>query len=126
MVLDCRSCDGMDSTFLGTLVGLATDLQASGGQLQVMQLSDRLLKTFRTLGVDRVVEFPHPGDGLADFDDDITPRPLDVASGMEPDILNRTMIQAHETLSSLSDGNRAVFEDVLIYLRRESRDACGD
>jgi len=122
LILDGKASEGMDSTFLGTLVGLAADFREAGGQVFVTRLSDNLRKAFRTLGIDRVLairdqdELP---DGILQSTQAACRDPLGATADSR--IINETMILAHENLSWFSERNREEFKEVLMYLRKEAQ-----
>lgn len=49
--LDLSACTGLDSTFMGTMAGLARSLPERGGQFLVLNVSDDLRRLLATLGV---------------------------------------------------------------------------
>ena len=120
LVLDGCSCEAMDSTFIGTIVGLASGYKRVGGRVLVVRISTRLQKTFVTLGIERAVHICEVSDLPTGIIDDVhfaEARP----SEFTPDSveLHRMVIEAHETLSEISDKNRSAFKDVLAFLREE-------
>jgi anti-anti-sigma factor len=126
LVLDGSRCEAMDSTFLGTIVGLASRFRRVGGRACAVGLSPRLSKTFHTLGVDRVLEVCAPADLPNGFPESEVPGPAGGAeSAADPTELSRRVLEAHETLAALSDENRAEFRDVIGFLRRELEEKPG-
>ncbi len=122
-VLDMTSCVGMDSTFMGTLAGLATRLrQRENGGMVLLNLNPRVRGLVATLGLDRLVEAYEPGaapeslSGLAALSDQLRA----IESAPDPrDAITRTMIEAHEHLVALTPENIPRFKDVLTYLRED-------
>lgn len=122
-VLDMSACVGMDSTFMGTLAGLATRLrQRENGGMILFNLNPRVRGLIATLGLDRLVEAYETGSTpeslreLAALSDRM--RALDAGSSVRDEI-TRTMIEAHENLVSLTPENLPRFKDVLTYLRED-------
>ena len=57
MVLDVSACEGMDSTFMGVLAGMATRLaRQTGGKMLMLNVSDKLFDILSTLGLDQLME----------------------------------------------------------------------
>ena len=116
LVLDGIDCDAMDSTFIGTLVGLANGYRDAGGRVSAVRIGDRLMKTLATLGVDRAIDLRPRAEPPAGIPGDAAlPQSTDQSS------LKRVIFDAHQTLSDLSDANRAEFRDLMTYLEEELR-----
>ena len=57
LVVDLAGCSGMDSTFMGTLAGMATRLAAvEGGVLQVAEADERNRRSLEDLGLDFLMQ----------------------------------------------------------------------
>ncbi|MBA2480414.1 MAG: STAS domain-containing protein [Planctomycetes bacterium] len=102
--VDLSACTGMDSTFMGLLVGSSQRLRTTGGKLVVVNPTESNLKLLKTLGVFDVVpvlegcelpalEFVHL-KGSAN---------LSTLQRME------LIKKAHESLIALNEANRAKF-----------------
>lgn len=117
-VVDLKDCELMDSTFLGTLAGIALKLRPAG-HLRVVRANERCRALMRNLGLDRVftVDGPAPEapPATALEDADRTPH----ATGRE------TIIEAHENLVQADPGNAVRFKDVLDFLRHREPEAQG-
>lgn len=123
LILDLRECSAVDSTFLGVLAGLAGRLKRQGQlRMDVIRLPDKLRDTLVTLGLDRMValhasvpddlvNLPEGTDGL---------QPLRPRPPPDRNATRQTMIEAHESLSELSEANAQRFKDVLIFLRQNT------
>lgn len=64
-VIDLRQCDGMDSTFMGTFIGLSTQVKAKYGWFCLVNVSSENMRLLKMLGVLHMVsvhenEFPMP------------------------------------------------------------------
>lgn len=123
IALDMNACIGMDSTFMGTLAGLATRLrQREGGAMILLNLNARVRGLINTLGLDRMTQAYEQGatpdalKNLAAISD--TLRALDTPDA-DQTATTRLMIEAHENLVSLSPDNLPRFKDVLTYLRED-------
>ncbi len=109
-VVDLLHCPAMDSTFMGTLAGLALRLrEAGGGNLWVVNRNDRNAGLLEDLGlVELFSECPAPeingggGDAITHTADKATTREV--------------MLEAHEVCVEVNPKNAAHFRDVLDFL----------
>lgn len=70
-IVDLRTCQGMDSTFMGTFIGLTAAIQSCGGWFCLVNVSPDNLALLKMLGILHVVpikngDFPSP-DNNASF-----------------------------------------------------------
>jgi anti-anti-sigma factor len=114
-VLDFLRCSGMDSTFLGVLAGAALDLRkrVPAGSLVLVRLGPRNLELIRNLGLHRLLTVDS-GEFPMDFGAGNTA--LVCKDSGELDCA-RLVLEAHENLVAADEGNRAKFQDVLIFLK---------
>jgi anti-sigma B factor antagonist len=118
-IFDLAECSVMDSTFMGTLAGMALRLRESSGALLVRNVNERNFELLRNLGLNNLFEIEPSADVAA--------RELDGASTLEADdSVSRSehaacMIEAHEALVDADPENLARFKDVLEYLRQDLR-----
>lgn len=118
-VIDLRNCPVMDSTFMGTLAGIALRLREIGqGSLHVTNLNERNGDLLRNLGLDQLFAIDLCG---------ITPpaeipaeaQSLNPANGPDRTAQAQTMLEAHEALVEASPENLTKFKDVLEYLKQD-------
>lgn len=115
-VIDLKSCPVMDSTFMGTLAGIALRLREIGqGRLRVINLNERNGDLLANLGLDQLFTI---GGGDESAAGEAAREPL---SGGPEDKIARatTMLAAHEACVQAHPGNAAKFKDVLEYLRQD-------
>jgi len=55
IIVDLEECQGVDSTFMGTLAGIARDCQAVKGNVQIASPTDRTRAAMENLGLDMVL-----------------------------------------------------------------------
>jgi anti-sigma B factor antagonist len=123
IILDMAECIGMDSTFMGVLAGLAFHIRkTSGGEIILINLSQRTRGLLGTLGLDQIIK-PYMAGSVPDElkkEAELVDRMYALETG-EP--TNRstaeTMLEAHETLIELSPDNLPKFKDVLTFLRQD-------
>jgi len=114
IVLDLKSCVGMDSTFMGVLAGLAIKLRKSNQKaLTLINVSPHNLDLLETLGLSQllnivdVTETPSPS---------VTPVP---STQPEKGDVAKHMLEAHEQLSEISEANKVKFKNVIQYLQED-------
>lgn len=115
-VMDLQLCPVMDSTFMGTLAGIALRLRELGqGQLRVINLNDRNRDLLANLGLDQLFTIDQRTTPLAG---QAAQQPLD---GSAPDrtAQAQTMLEAHEACIEANPENAAKFKDVLEYLKQD-------
>jgi anti-sigma B factor antagonist len=119
-VVDLTDCDLMDSTFMGTLAGIALRLREIGqGSLVVVGANDRNRMLLENLGLDQLFRVCKPGDPETPelpSDADLSPASKPAASEEEARI---TALTAHEALVEVDPENEAKFRDVLEYLKQQ-------
>jgi len=118
-VVDLRNCPVMDSTFMGTLAGIALRLKEIGqGALHVTQLNDRNRDLLSNLGLDQLFAIDLCGivapDGV-----EAKAQSLGAAEGPDRAAQAQTMLEAHEALVEASPENLTKFKDVLEYLKQD-------
>jgi len=115
-VVDLKGCPVMDSTFMGTLAGVALRLRELGqGHLRVINLNERNLDLLSNLGLDQLFIMGGDGNG-AGVDGVQKPLPGGPA---DKTAQAQTMLEAHEELVEANPENAAKFKDVLEYLKQD-------
>ena len=116
-VIDLNACPVMDSTFMGTLAGLALKIRAEGGgEIRVVNLNERNHSLLCNLGLDQLLQV----DGT-----EVTPAgPISQACTLEAAAVDKlveakTMLEAHEAVVAVNPENVAKFKDVLEFLRQD-------
>lgn len=108
-VVDLKDCELMDSTFLGTLAGIALGL-GKDGKLTVVRANRRNRDILGNLGLDRIF-------AVEDSAPDPAPTTLE---SPEPCAAQReTIIEAHENLVAANPENAIRFKDVIDFLRHK-------
>jgi anti-sigma B factor antagonist len=113
-MVDLAGCPVMDSTFMGTLTGVALRLRELGqGQIHVIHLNERNRDLLCNLGLNQLFTI----DGTAAGGD----VPVRESLHNETDRTEqaRTMLEAHEALVEADSGNLTKFKDVLEYLKQD-------
>lgn len=120
LVVDLAACTGMDSTFMGTLAGLATRLGAQGGALQIADADSRSRRSLEDLGLDFLMEINPPEAPWRGMIARVREQ-LHAPDAGPADHLERTkhVLEAHQTLSKANDRNARTFSGVVSMLESE-------
>ncbi len=118
-VVDLRNCPVMDSTFMGTLAGIALRLREIGqGNLHVTNLNERNSDLLRNLGLDQLFAVDLCGIKVPGEEGPAEPlAPSAPASDRTEQA--QTMIEAHEALVEADPDNLTRFKDVLEFLKQD-------
>lgn len=124
-VVDFRKCEGMDSTFLGVLAGVALKLRKTVtmppmpakhiplGSLVLMGMSARNLELARNLGLQHLATIDS-GSYPMNFDAPGAPLSQRELSDLEH---AKLALEAHENLLAVDEANRSKFQDVVAFLK---------
>jgi anti-sigma B factor antagonist len=118
-VVDLRDCEQMDSTFMGTLAGVALRLRELGqGGLRTINVNDRNSGLLSSLGLDQLF---HVEGAAAAVEGQ--PENLELRQAKQEktgrDEQKRFVLEAHEALVEADAANEVKFKDVLDYMRHE-------
>jgi hypothetical protein len=121
-VVDLLGCELMDSTFMGTLAGIALRLREIGsGSLTVLNPNPRNRGLLENLGLDHLFSFDLPPGVTAappPAAQEVIPPPPANSSAQ-----HATILSAHEALVEADPENEERFKDVLDLLKQESSSA---
>ena len=119
-VVDLENCVMMDSTFMGTLAGVALRLKELGhGHLHVIHCGPRSRDLLTGLGLDQVFSIHANGSdaqGEAVATEALPAEPL-----AQKQRQAQQMLDAHEALCAVAPENVSRFKDVLDYLKQDLR-----
>lgn len=110
-IVDLAECELMDSTFLGTLAGIALKVRGDGS-VRIVRANPRNRQVLRNLGLDRVLaveDEPSPAAPAGSWTE---------AAGIAP-ARRETIIEAHESLVAANPENAVRFKDVIEFLKQE-------
>lgn len=117
-VVDLKSCEQMDSTFMGTLAGVALRLRELGqGALRATNVNERNVDLLSSLGLDQLFT-------VQPLEDDDEASPVKSLREAKPESLDseaqkQAVLEAHEALVEVDEANAVKFKDVLEFLRNE-------
>jgi anti-sigma B factor antagonist len=112
-IIDLENCAMMDSTFMGTMAGVALRLKELGqGHLHVVHCGERSRELLTGLGLDQLFDIQSNGAaapqcGLLERTRDSKPE------------TTRDMLAAHEALCQVTPQNFSKFKDVLEFLKQD-------
>lgn len=122
LVVDLAACTGMDSTFMGTIAGLATRLTSQNhGVLQIADAGERNRHSLEDLGLDFLVEI---NPEAAAWSDDLEAIRADLKVPQvigSQNSIQRTayVLEAHQILSEANEKNQQTFSTVVTLLESE-------
>ena len=112
--IDLSACSGMDSTFMGLLVGYAKQLDTSAGRLVIVNPSPGNLRLLQMLGVTLVVPVIEKQDAP-----DVNFITLTSDPQMSPLTRMELVQRAHQNLIKLTDANQGKFSTFLVALEKD-------
>jgi anti-sigma B factor antagonist len=116
-VVDLENCAMMDSTFMGTMAGVALRLKELGhGHLHVVHCGERSKNLLTGLGLDQIFDIHTNGTAAPQCHE------LEKTNGASPDQKKKVsadMLDAHEALCEAAPENLSRFKDVLDYLKQD-------
>lgn len=122
MIVDLAICTGMDSTFMGTLAGLAMKLnKREGGSLQVAGAGERNRASLEDLGLGNLMQVDPPEALWRERMEEVRGALSPVG---EPVVLSdrqraEQVLEAHRVLSAAHDPNARKFAGVVQVLEQE-------
>lgn len=116
VVVDLEICPGVDSTFMGTLAGIARRCLGGGGTVEVAGATARTRAAMESLGLDMLLDIDPP---TASWQADIEQRrarlpqqteaTADGGGSLSEKERTRHVLEAHQALRSMSEKNDEVF-----------------
>ncbi|KXT50419.1 hypothetical protein HMPREF3038_01676 [Akkermansia sp. KLE1797] len=122
IVIDLETCSGIDSTFMGTLAGLARRLMPIDGAVQIASPSERCLSALESLGLDALLSIEPPTAPWRGKVEQIRANlGTETTPAVHLDARDQTLhvLDSHLTLSELSEENEEKFRNVTDCLKDE-------
>jgi anti-sigma B factor antagonist len=117
-IIDLEGCAMMDSTFMGTMAGMALRLKELGhGHLHVVHCGTRSYELLSGLGLDQIFDIHANGEASPECEL-LKSKPGSAADAQKKEQA-RTMLDAHEALCQAAPENFSRFKDVLDYLKQD-------
>jgi len=118
-VVDLENCVMMDSTFMGTMAGVALRLKELGhGHLHVVHCGERSRELLSGLGLDQIFSIHSNGD-LGPQCEVIERQAKAESADKAKKESARQMLDAHQALCEAAPQNLARFKDVIDYLKQD-------
>ncbi|MBA3387500.1 MAG: STAS domain-containing protein [Verrucomicrobiota bacterium] len=118
-VVDLENCVMMDSTFMGTMAGVALRLKELGhGHLHVIHCGQRSRDLLTGLGLDQIFQI-HADGAAAEPACEILPNTTAAEPSVQKQQQAQQMLDAHEALCEAAPENFSRFKDVLEYLKQD-------
>lgn len=122
IVADLGGCTGMDSTFMGTLAGMAARLSThEGGLLQIADAGERNRRSLEDLGLDFLMEIdPASAVWRGHMDEIRSELKAPSKHGGQSQIERvKHVLEAHKTLSETNESNSREFASVVNMLEKD-------
>ncbi len=118
-VVDLENCAMMDSTFMGTMAGVALRLKELGhGHLHVGHCGERSRSLLTGLGLDQIFDI-HSNGTAAPQCELLKADKTNGVSSEEKKQVSADMLDAHQALCDAVPQNFSRFKDVLDYLKQD-------
>ena len=118
-VMDLGKCVMMDSTFMGTMAGVALRLKELGqGHLHVVHCGSRSQELLSGLGLDQIFEIHANGAPAPECQTLNRSGTADTPEQQKHET-SKAMLDAHEALCEAAPENFSRFKDVLEYLKQD-------
>lgn len=118
-VIDLANCAMMDSTFMGTMAGVALRLKELGhGHLHVVHCGNRPRELLSGLGLDHIFNIHTNGASAPECEALAGKSSAETAANQKHERA-QTMLEAHEALCQVAPENLFRFKDVLEYLKQD-------
>jgi anti-sigma B factor antagonist len=118
-IIDLGNCAMMDSTFMGTMAGVALRLKELGhGHLHIVHCGSRSRELLSGLGLDQIFSIQTNGSSAPECKSLEQDKSGDMSREQKKEQA-RTMLDAHEALCEAAPENLFRFKDVLDYLKQD-------
>lgn len=120
IVVDLEACTAMDSTFMGTLAGLANHIRkANSGLIEVARPGEKNLASLEELGLDFLLEVHPENPSWEPCIDEIRAKLAPASQTTGPS--KQLILEAHQTLSDTNEKNAQTFCNVVTMLEKEAQ-----
>lgn len=119
-IVDFGNCNGVDSTFLGLIAGIALELKKTGleGSITLYNLESRNLEVVKNLGLHRILNINpkanKPKQSSTKKNQESLPIPEEEGHSNAQE-----MLDAHQNLIDIDSDNLNKFQDVISYLKKQ-------
>lgn len=117
-VVDLEACPAMDSTFMGTLAGIALELQKKGTKLHLTDVSEKNIASLEDLGLGDILEI-NATDTPWYLQREAIRAKLKICADVSNPDREQHCYDAHNLLCKIDDANEEKFSTVLEILEKE-------
>ncbi len=123
-VIDLENCPVMDSTFMGTLVGIKKSLEPENQRnIEIINANSRNTQLLVSLGIDLLLKLDTEGNAWPKIRNKISNyiqngQYLDIAEISKEENIKQSL-EAHQNLSNADKDNVPRFKDVIHFLEQE-------
>ena len=121
-VVDVSECTTMDSTFMGVMAMVVTRNRDRNVTLEVVNASEKVKKLLVGLGLRALFCFSRTAGGSVDWAGLCQATAEDAGDDLA---LEKTILEAHEALVDIDEGNAPKFRDVVDFLRQDLEERTG-
>ncbi len=125
-IIDLESCEKVDSTFIGIVIGLAKRMEKEKveGKVNIIHANDRNTTSISKLGDHDRIKLRQHGRGFEELESSICTHLVQLPDEEMDKVQKSTMIlEAHEDLCDGNEENEGQFSDLLFYLRRDLKNS---
>ena len=121
LVVDLARARALDSTFMGILARIASDLRKAGRRMVLVHMADPVEATLRGIGIHYLSELRTDPASAIEFDDLLAEAGSEVTTNIRTwEDQKRLVGRAHEILAGISEENRKRFQPVVDQCRKAS------
>ena len=118
VILNMKDCDGMDSTFMGVLAGLACIATAKNNcLLYLINLSEKNEQLLKTLGVSKILNYYNDSHTVSEDIFSNNRKMVDMPSDQMS--VTQTSLEAHKKLVQIQKDNEVEFRSVIDLLEAD-------
>ncbi len=119
LVVDLEACTGMDSTFMGTLAGLANRMTEKEGAVQIADPGEKNKNSLEDLGLDYLLDIDPANPVWEDEKVEAKNVLKNCKSNGDPSESGAHVLSAHQTLIKANEGNEEKFSGLVDMLGKE-------
>lgn len=119
LIIDMAQTKSLDSTFMGILATIATELRQQNQKMVLLNLSEKIDQCVRGIGIDYLVECHADPAMSVQYEDLLAVPGSEVTASPRTWDEQKVLVgEAHEALASLSEENRKRFQPVADMCRK--------
>ena len=118
IIFDLKQCIGMDSTFMGMLMGVNVMIQqrSENRRITLINVCGKNIYQLQMLGLSHILDIEY--DESSNESNDIATNPIHMIAESRFD-MKRTMLDAHRELAKIKHENKQEFRDIIAFLEND-------